>query len=89
MEIFRHYYSGGQNGEWATSIFFQKHMNDFGFCKMDGSPITMDWTAQSGDLTMRYKLDPKKQVYLLMLIITALNQFPVACVVVLLIYAVI
>lgn len=64
MEIFRHYYSGGQNGEWTTSIFFQKHMNDFGFCKMDGSPITMDWTAQSGDLTMRYKLDPKKQVYL-------------------------
>ena len=64
MEIFRHYYSGGENGEWATSVFFQKHMNDFGFCKMDGSPITMDWTAQSGDLTMRYKLDPKKQVYL-------------------------
>ena len=78
MEIFRHYYSGGQNGEWTTSVFFQKHMNDFGFCKMDGSPITMDWTAQSGDLTMRYNL-----------IITVVKRLLVVCVVVLLIYAVI
>lgn len=65
MEIFRHYYSGGSaQGEWNTSIFFQKHMNNFGFCKMDGSPITMNWSDRTGDLTMRYKLDPKKQVYL-------------------------
>ena len=65
MEIFRHYYSGATaQGEWNTSVFFKKHMNNFGFCKMDGSPITMNWSDRTGDLTMRYKLDPKKQVYL-------------------------
>ena len=61
MEIFRHYYS---KEEWATSVFFKKHINDFGFCNMTGDPVSMNWNTTTGDLAMRYKLDPKKQTYL-------------------------
>ena len=59
MELFRHYFTAE---EWATSIFFQQHLNDFGFCNMDGSPITCEWTDM--DFKGRYKYDPKGEVYI-------------------------
>ena len=60
MEIFRHYYTAA---ELNTVNFFNQHMNNFGFCNLDGSKIDFNWTYNSS-INMRYKLDAKKQSYL-------------------------
>ena len=59
MELFRHYFTAE---EWATSIFFTQHLNDFGFCNMDGSMINVAWNDTTGKI--RYNLDTKGEVYL-------------------------
>ena len=64
MEIFRHYYT---EAELNTNNFFKQHMNNFGFCNLDGSKINyaMPNTSSTGTTTsIRYKLDTKKQTYL-------------------------
>ena len=67
MEIFRHYYTGT---ELDTNNFFKQHMNNFGFCNLDGSRITYEMANGYGNVygpktvAMRYKLDTKKQTYL-------------------------
>ena len=59
MELFRHYFTPQ---EWATSVFYQQHLNDFGFCNLDGSMITNAWN----DYTFigRYKYDSRGEVYI-------------------------
>ena len=59
MEIFRHYYS---DTEYHTSNFLKQHMNNFGFCNLDGSKI--NGTINTNNQHFRYKLDTKKQTYL-------------------------
>ena len=59
MELFRHYFTAT---EWGTSVFFQQHLNDFGFCNMDGSPITNTWDDTT--FTARYKYDPKGEMFI-------------------------
>lgn len=59
MELFRHYFTAE---EWATSIFFTQHLNDFGFCNLDGSVINVAWNDTTGKI--RYNLDNKGEVYL-------------------------
>ncbi len=62
MEIFRHYYTAS---EMTTNVFFKQHMNNFGFCNLDGSKINYAFGYYSPvDIAMRYKLDTKKQTYL-------------------------
>lgn len=60
MEIFRHYYTGA---DLNTLCFHNQHLNNFGFCNLDGSKIDYDWLAGTS-LNFRYKLDSKKQTYL-------------------------
>ena len=57
MELFRHYFTPQ---EWATSVFFQQHLNDFGFCHLDGSMITNTWNDT--DFKARYKYDSRGEV---------------------------
>ena len=59
MELFRHFFTAT---EWATSVFFQQHLNDFGFCNLDGSMITNAWNETS--FTARYKYDPKGEMFI-------------------------
>ena len=59
MELFRHYFTAE---EWATSIFFTQHLNDFGFCNLDGSPVTAAWNTSN--LSVRYSLDNQQKTYL-------------------------
>lgn len=59
MELFRHYFTAE---EWGTSIFQQQHLNDFGFCNLDGSSITGEWNDRT--VTIRYNLDSKGEVTL-------------------------
>ena len=59
MELFRHYFTAE---EWGTSIFQQQHLNDFGFCNLDGSSITGEWNDRT--VAMRYNLDSKGEVIL-------------------------
>ena len=67
MEIFRHYYT---ETELDTNNFFKQHMNNFGFCNLDGSKINYEMANGYADVygpravAMRYKLDTKKQTYL-------------------------
>ena len=59
MEIFRHYYTAA---ELNTLCFHNQHLNNFGFCNLDGSKINYDWEYNTS-LNFRYKLDSKKQTY--------------------------
>jgi len=59
MELFRHYFTAE---EWGTSIFFTQHLNDFGFCNLDGSMITAEWNNIYTE--MKYGLDSKNEVIL-------------------------
>lgn len=62
MEIFRHYYSPEEIG---SSNFFTQHMNNFGFCNLDGARINYTWNGTSSPTaSFRYNLDSKKQTYL-------------------------
>ena len=63
MEIFRHYYT---ETELNTNNFFKQHMNNFGFCNLDGSKINYSFSYDNDNIatSMRYKLDTKKQTYL-------------------------
>ena len=60
MEIFRHYYTAA---EMATQDFTNVHLNNFGFCNLDGSKINFNWKG-TATLNFRYGLDNKKQTYL-------------------------
>ena len=59
MEIFRHYYTAA---DLDTLSFHNQHLNNFGFCNLDGSKINYDW-EYSTSLNFRYALDAKKQSY--------------------------
>ena len=59
MELFRHYFTPQ---EWATSVFYQQHLNDFGFCSLDGSMITSAWNDYA--FIGRYKYDSRGEVYI-------------------------
>ena len=57
MELFRHYFTPK---EWETSIFYQQHLNSFGFCNLDGTLIKNNW--DDIDFRARYKYDLRGEV---------------------------